>query len=246
MKNKLFDKFKFKSILAFTLAEVLITLTVIGVLASMTIPALMQNIQKGDLKQSLKEAHSILSNSYTRLKTDNGLLTTDNALYNYYTSIHATNPDQFAKDMTKYMLVQKDCTEGVGAKMRCVDTYGKILSTGQYYTDFFGNPFPTGSMMHYVGTYQYILSNGMILFFYNESNVNWNRVTVDINGFKGPNSLGKDAFLFDITTNNKLMPRSTIWANPTICKTSNTDLAHNSLIGCTNAALYDEKYWDLW
>ncbi|MCM1339925.1 MAG: type II secretion system GspH family protein, partial [Muribaculaceae bacterium] len=45
---------------AFTLAEVLITLGIIGVVAAMTIPGLMNNYQKCRIETNLKETYSIL------------------------------------------------------------------------------------------------------------------------------------------------------------------------------------------
>lgn len=44
-----------KSKLAFTLAEVLITLGIIGVVAAMTIPNLMENVRNKDLQVQLKK-----------------------------------------------------------------------------------------------------------------------------------------------------------------------------------------------
>lgn len=56
----------------FTLAEVLITLGIIGVVASMTIPTLMQNIQDNEFKNKLKKEYSVISEAYQLLKTDSG------------------------------------------------------------------------------------------------------------------------------------------------------------------------------
>jgi len=43
---------------AFTLAEVLITLGIIGVVAAMTLPALIQNYQKGVVLNRLKQTYA--------------------------------------------------------------------------------------------------------------------------------------------------------------------------------------------
>ena len=43
---------------AFTLAEVLITLGIIGVVAAMTIPSLMENVRNRDLQAQLKKTYS--------------------------------------------------------------------------------------------------------------------------------------------------------------------------------------------
>lgn len=48
MKNLIDETVKIRSTEAFTLAEVLITLAVIGIVAAMTIPTLINNYQKKD------------------------------------------------------------------------------------------------------------------------------------------------------------------------------------------------------
>lgn len=46
---------------AFTLAEVLITLGIIGIVAAMTLPTLVQNHKNAELQTGLKKAYSVLS-----------------------------------------------------------------------------------------------------------------------------------------------------------------------------------------
>lgn len=57
---------------AFTLAEVLISLTVIGVVAAMTIPALMQKIQEQEYRSGAKSAFSIINTALKKAVYDNG------------------------------------------------------------------------------------------------------------------------------------------------------------------------------
>ena len=52
-------KMSFKK--AFTLAEVLITLTIIGVIAALTIPNLVQSWRKHERISEIKTAYSIIS-----------------------------------------------------------------------------------------------------------------------------------------------------------------------------------------
>ena len=54
-------KLKLKNF-AFTLAEVLITLAIIGVVAAMTIPTLINNYQKKQTVTQLKKAYTTLAN----------------------------------------------------------------------------------------------------------------------------------------------------------------------------------------
>lgn len=57
--------------LAFTLAEVLIVLGIIGIVAEMTIPTLMQNVQDQTWKAEWKKTYSTISQATLQIKTDN-------------------------------------------------------------------------------------------------------------------------------------------------------------------------------
>jgi prepilin-type N-terminal cleavage/methylation domain-containing protein len=57
---------------AFTLAEVLIVLGIIGIIAELTIPTLVQNTQVQVLKTMSKKEVSILNQALTMTNTDNG------------------------------------------------------------------------------------------------------------------------------------------------------------------------------
>lgn len=60
-----------QKIRGFTLAEVLITLGIIGVVAALTIPALMNNIQDQQYKSAYKKAFSDASNIWQTMRTNN-------------------------------------------------------------------------------------------------------------------------------------------------------------------------------
>src|SRR5574344_2152474 len=57
---------------AFTLAEVLIVLGIIGVVAAFTIPVLIHKIENIEYKSSAKKAYSALQNAYNLVIEDNG------------------------------------------------------------------------------------------------------------------------------------------------------------------------------
>ncbi len=62
--------------IAFTLAEVLITLGIIGIVAAMTIPTLVSNHKKQVLETRLKYSYSLLSQVVEQSKVDYGELST--------------------------------------------------------------------------------------------------------------------------------------------------------------------------
>ena len=59
---------------AFTLAEVLITLVVIGVVAAITLPLIINQTQKFVLKQQFKKTYSTLYNAFEKTKSDLGYI----------------------------------------------------------------------------------------------------------------------------------------------------------------------------
>ena len=62
---------------AFTLAEVLITLGIIGVVAAMTLPSLINNIQSKQLEAGLKKQYSIISQVFDYMYVNDMCTTTD-------------------------------------------------------------------------------------------------------------------------------------------------------------------------
>ena len=76
LKNKLSSLFMFHPSLkpkaAFTLAEVLITLGIIGVVAAMTMPTLIMQHQKKVFATRVKQTYSIVSNAMLSSVADNG------------------------------------------------------------------------------------------------------------------------------------------------------------------------------
>ena len=57
---------------AFTLAEVLITLGIIGIVVALTMPALIANYQKMVLKNQFKHAYSLVSQAIRQVEANNG------------------------------------------------------------------------------------------------------------------------------------------------------------------------------
>lgn len=164
------NKFK-KKISAFTLAEVLITLAIIGVVAAMTIPVLINIIDDMHYKTAYKRAYSMLSEA---LKSAN----TDNSLVEFPSAIPPGRPtpgDQnFLTIMAKFKAA-KECTSGTDNRDCWVDAERYNIS------------FPS------IECYAFVDASGM-----SWSQYYWgtNVIFVDTNGMKKPNQWGKDRFVF--------------------------------------------------
>ena len=61
-----------RSMVAFTLAEVLITLGIIGVVAALTLPTVIQNYQKVQTISKLKRSYAIINNALDMAKVEYG------------------------------------------------------------------------------------------------------------------------------------------------------------------------------
>ena len=89
---------------AFTLAEALIVIVVIGVISMLTIPVYKKNFEKKGFETALKKNYAILNNAFERYEVEQ------------YTSISptATFSKNFGvkKALMKYLNVYYDCKEG--------------------------------------------------------------------------------------------------------------------------------------
>ena len=110
----------FKKKIAFTLAEVLITLGIIGIVAAMTIPTLSQKIGDIQNKAIWKKKYSEIVQAYTAVKQDNlRLCVNASEDYNVYSPCHyigdglwearTTMSPQFVNAMVKHFKVIDTC-----------------------------------------------------------------------------------------------------------------------------------------
>ena len=224
---------------AFTLAEVLITLAIIGVVAAMTIPTLIANYQEKQTVSRLTKAYATISNAYQMAKIENGELfawgfkensakETDPDTGDYEIADSAIeNSNLFWAKVVPYLKVVKhtDTTKDNyqfetytldGRKTDILTLSVVELADG---TAFFGG---------YIGDYKCIDKCGDF--------------GVDINGINTkPNTLGKDIFYFDITK-NMIKPKGKIDNQPfdEYCNISITTSNYNGY-GCTAWVLYKKN-----
>ena len=179
---------------AFTLAEVLITLAIIGVVAAMTMPALIQNYQKRALETQIKHFYSTFSQAVKQYMADYGtddLRNTPLASDNYGEDNYAS-PEAIASIrnfMTKYLKVVKECDHAPS------DCFAKEYRSydGKVYNDMGINAMNNESW-YYENCYRdYVLADGAVVkIAYWNSGTGPIDIIVDVNGQKGPNKAGYD------------------------------------------------------
>jgi len=172
--------------IGFTLAEVLITLLVIGIVASIAIPALIHDTQQAEIKTSWKKAFGVASRAYKLAIIDNG---TSFPPYTY-SGYAGLSPKWQA--MIPHMNIIKSCHG---------NTFGNCWTPN-------GVPYPNGSYgsggcsgfskERQNATYAYVTADGMYWLGYGTGTVSYDVVAVDVNGPKGPNIFSKDVFDFSM------------------------------------------------
>lgn len=167
----------------FTLAEALITLGIIGVVAAMTIPNLIATHQKKQTVVKLQKAISVLNQAYRLAYDDVGEVTAEEAR-----TLGAQN--YFDKFWAPYIKVQSLCSvEGCGYgaypqwKMTNGSPYGLAVHTSDARVAFTS----MDGFFYIVVTY----TGG------GDDSTTVNSVYVDINGTAKPNTMGKDIFMLE-------------------------------------------------
>ena len=165
----------------FTLAEILITIGVIGVVAAITIPTLIKNYQKLVMVHRLKMAYTIFSQAVQMSIEENG----DPSSWTVYSETFlSTYINPYLKSSSEI-------------KPYYIYTLSSLKSGKNIYTQL---------LFHSNKTKTFQLNNGISYSFTTQPN--WGgpsyRIYVDLNGSQEPNILGKDVFAFIVTLDKGL------------------------------------------
>lgn len=216
------NKQKYK-ICAFTLAEVLITLGIIGVVSAITIPSLLSKYKEKQTATILKETYSILNQGYKLTIADDG----DPEGWNW--------PKEAIDNFTNHLKKVQECDKGFAEACFSTKEYKTLNDEIYRYSPNKG--------------YQYKLINGVafsIVDWDDTCSQNCGSgylkdsfcayIMVDINGDRNPNKLGIDFFPF-LATRYGIYPAGMPAANGT-CSSLNSHCDINTKnisngMGCT-------------
>ena len=156
----------------FTLAEVLVTLGIIGVVSAMTVPTLMQNYQRKSYVTQLHKVYNELSQAVVMYQTDRNAVNLTEAGLN--------SLDAISNFFKNYFKVVQDC--GNDSTPCFADSYKKISGVdSQFYCNNNCIVLASGAS---IGTNNELRDGQTIIA----------QIVVDVNGQKGPNVFGRDAF----------------------------------------------------
>lgn len=169
---------------AFTLAEVLVTLGIIGVVSAMTVPTLMQNYQR---KSYVTQLHKV----YNEIQQAFNLYMNDRNAINLIEAGFSTNA-QIDSFVNRYFKVIKTCSAD--------DNLAPCFASS--YTDIDNTKSQTLSEESDCRK-AYVLASGAAICFAAISEAD-NQVNVDINGSAPPNIAGRDLFYMGYINNGTL------------------------------------------
>lgn len=211
----------------FTLAEILITLGIIGVISAITIPQLQTNVRKQQLRTKFLKTYSMLQQTFKTMEAN------DVPLYK------GDRFPYFYKTFAQYVKTQELCTGHNPTPKSCYS-----IVDGRYYT-LNGQ---RGISSHLLDDGEILLLDGTLLLFENEA-LNLTKdcpliIFTDLNGYNNqPNRLGYDLFAFQFV-NNQLLPmgaEGTTYTGDDYCsKTSGKNLNGMS---CSYKAMTDPNYF---
>ena len=177
----------FNKALAFTLAETLIVMGIIGVVAALTIPNLNSSTADKEKVAKVKKIYSNLNDALGRAQAVYG----PSEEWTQLDTTAAAQITRYGERLTEFIKLSKTC--GAEVSKGCFDsTKPKYLSGGT------GNAGDSIDKSTYL--YKAILADGASI------GINSSTIVIDIDGpNKGSNQYGKDIFTF-IFENNSVVP----------------------------------------
>ena len=219
-----------KKKIAFTLAEVLITLGIIGVVAAMTMPSLIQNYQKNVYYSQFRKASAQLENALKLWAYDNGC---EGNVWNCSTDTeNLENSQNFVDELVKYFKVSQkiddanysDVCNGYNKLPASFTLKNPNSNRTQTADELCINDRGINSNI-----YAFITVDGVLYNFSTDFGAG-NGLMVDINGpNSAPNIFGRDMFVFylrDWTDDSGISWNNPLYTNPepkSICAPEKND-----------------------
>ena len=173
---------------AFTLAETLITIGIIGVVAAITLPQLTAKYQQIAFSTAFKKEYNVLNNAINYLNLNDGLR-------ECYFSLARGDSGWYYNAVTSNCPTLK---QSLISKLNLQPIENDVSYTDKEQVSSNGGVVINNSANYYVSNMKaYSLPDGAVVMFRNSStSVGYTYVifVIDVNGKKGPNKWGYDAF----------------------------------------------------
>lgn len=166
----------------FTLAEVLITLGIIGIIAAMTIPSLVRKSQNKALEAAFKKNYSVIQQAFYMYQAEHGerLKSSDLANRAGKTGLILKN------EIQPYFKVLHDCGLYGSDEKSCIKYSGSTPNKNSKIYKTYNN-IPITNLSQFDDG-QFVLMDGSLILIENRDNSQFIYITIDVNGYnKNPN-----------------------------------------------------------
>lgn len=188
---------KLTGIKGFSLAEIVVTLMIIGVIASMTMPSLVGNVNRKEYAARLQSSYSTINQAIAKMELDNGPVGKN---------MYWTDPEQFWPLFAEQFNTLKVC--GLNEAGCFTDTKLRFLN-GEESSNYDGNGYSLRTTNGLSYNYN-IESSPETRGLSDEDKLNIiGRILVDLNSEKGPNKYGEDIFIFCLVKGKGFVPSGT-------------------------------------
>lgn len=180
---------------AFTLAETIITMAILGVIAALTIPGLTMSMQKSEHVSGMKKAYSTLSQAISKMNFENDIAN--------YTKFWLTD-DEFWKTFLKQLRTMDVCANG---QQGCFTDEPIKTLNGTNLGTYNGKNYTVRTVDGY--SYQYTPGNVQASTYGIEEKDAQKALglfLVDVNGNRRPNTLGRDMYYFIYVEEKGIIP----------------------------------------
>ena len=174
----------------FTLAEVLITLGVIGIVAALTLPSVIAKYKNIQYVSMLKKNYTEISQVLVQIEAENGPI---------LELLNEISPNDFMKDYLYPKLNGAKFYEKQGSFFYAASMCGNSTWAGYYWRGAKPQLMTAGGFPSTPAN-SVMLNNGTCFIIWNNNGLN--HITMDINGpNRGPNTMGYDVHKFYVTDN---------------------------------------------
>lgn len=193
-----------KKQIGFTLSEIILVLAIMGTLLAMTLPALMTQTNKGAYVAGLQKIYGMLDTATSQIMLKNAGTTINafgataeecRAKYGEYLEFYKTCDSSIAGNC--WASATKKLSGGTPIGFSLNRSVAAILPDGTFVTFAQSTPACTQTGMTVAA---YVAGNPQIV---------CTILYVDVNGFKGPNKMGKDIFSMRVIRNGIVLPAGT-------------------------------------
>ncbi len=229
--------------IAFTLAEVIIVVGIVGIIAEMTIPTVIGDIQAQSLRAAFNKSYSNLTAAVQRTIYDD-----------YGGSLVISSASDFIvfmNNLQKHYIKSIGCTTTQicpGDAIFPLEKFGSS-EAGVFMSSNYKTYTKSGASSSFNDGIIALADGGFIFYDYSEASEATSGMyflAIDVNGWrKKPNRFGHDFFTFQLSNNGKILPmgaENTFYSQGVYCSKTSTHGCNG--YGCTSKALVESDYFN--